>query len=191
VIDLIAAATDLGTAEQPQMLIQLLIAAGLLLAAVVFLILEVLVVSFGVLAVLALALAVGAIVQAFAAGDAAGWTFIVVTPILGAAVVAWGLRRLEHSRIVSHAVIGGHSGASGIAERLQIATGSRGRMLTDAYPSGRARFPGGVCDVQVEGGSLERDTPIIITGIDGPMIYVVAETHASDTADPAADSTSS
>ena len=56
---------------------------ALLVLAALILILEFFVVSFGLLSVVSIACVAGAIYFAFLAGEVVGWTFTVVTPVLG------------------------------------------------------------------------------------------------------------
>ena len=144
----------------------------LLALGVVVLILEFFVISFGLLSVVSLACVASAIYLAFLAHDAIGWTMIVTTPILAYYVVRWGLRRIQTSRLVPQAEITSEAGYHHVADRLGIAAGSAGVMVTAARPSGRARFPGGECDVQVQGPAVERDARVVVLRIDGPIIFV-------------------
>ena len=142
----------------------LLVALGLLVA-------EFFIVSFGVLAIAALGAAAGAIYFAFAAHDAIGWLFVVTVPLLGAATLRWGLKRVQQSHVVPQAEITADAGYHHVAERLGIAVGSAGVMVTAARPAGRARFAGGECDVYGQ-GALERGAEVVVVGIDGPTISV-------------------
>lgn len=159
----------------------------LLLVALALLVAEFFIVSFGVLAVAALAAAAGSIYFAFAAHDAAGWLFVVTVPLLGAATLRWGLRRIQQSHVVPQAEITGDAGYHHVAARLGINVGSQGVMVTMARPAGRARFAGGECDVYAQGMALERDAPVVIVSIDGPSINVApAPAGEPRAADPAA-----
>ena len=144
----------------------------LLIVALALLVAEFFIVSLGLLAVAALAAAAGSIYFAFAAHDAIGWLFVVTVPLLAAATVRWGLRRIQQSHVVPQAEITADAGYHHVAERLGIAIGSTGVMVTPARPAGRARFAGGECDVYGQGQALERDAAIVVVGIDGPSINV-------------------
>ena len=152
----------------------LLYAFCLLGLAVLLLVIEFLVVSFGLLSLAALASAIGAIWFAFAAGDVLGWAFVVLVPVLAVVLVREGLRRLQTSSVVPQATISGDAGYHHVTERLGIAVGSEGVMVTAAYPTGRARFAAGECDVQVLAGSLEREAAVVVKRIDGPVVFVAA-----------------
>ena len=162
----------------------LLYACGLLGLAVLLLVIEFLVVSFGLLALAALASAIGAIWFAFAAGDAVGWAFVVLVPVLAVVLVRQGLRRLQASSVVPRSAVTGDAGYHHVAERIGVAVGARGVMVTDAYPTGRARFADGECDVQVLGGSLERAALVVVKRIDGPVVFVAGVAAGAESSAP-------
>ena len=147
-------------------------AVALLALAVVLLVFEFFIVSFGLLLAGAVAATAAALYFAFRAGDAVGWAMAVVVPILAGLVVRWGLKRIRASRIVPKSEITEEAGYHHVADRLGIGRGSVGTMVTPARPSGRARFPGGECDVQVRGGTLEAAARVVVKEIDGPIIFV-------------------
>ena len=144
----------------------------LLVVALALLVAEFFLVSFGVLAVAALSCAAGSIYFAFAAHDAAGWLFVVTVPLLGAATLKWGLRRIQTSHVVPQAEITEDAGYHHVAAKLGVEVGSQGVMVTAARPAGRARFAGGECDVYGQGLALERDAEVVVVSIDGPSINV-------------------
>jgi len=149
------------------------LALGLLALAVALLVAEIFIVSFGVLLAASIASAIGAVYYAFVAGDAAGWTFAVVVPVLGAGLARWGIARIRASRhLVPESEIRGDAGYHHLTDRIGVRPGATGVMVTDAYPSGRARFDGGECDVQVQGGSIERGAHVVVRRIDGPIVFV-------------------
>jgi membrane-bound ClpP family serine protease len=144
----------------------------LLIVALALLVAEFFIVSLGLLALAALAAAAGSIYFAFAAHDAIGWLFLVTVPLLAAATVRWGLRRIQQSHVVPQAEITADAGYHHVAKRFGIAVGSTGVMTTAARPAGRARFSGGECDVYGQGMALERDVAVVVVSIDGPSINV-------------------
>ena len=151
----------------------LLASLGLLGTAAVLVVLEIFVVSFGLLLVAAIACAVGSIVYAFAAHDAAGWASVVLIPIGALFAARWGLVRIRSSRsAVPRSEVDADAGYRHVAERLVVGPGARGVLVTPARPTGRARFAGGECDVQVHGPVLEAGAEVVIERIDGPMIFV-------------------
>ena len=149
------------------------IALGLLILAVALLILEIFVVSFGVLLVASIVSAVAAIHFAFVAGDAAGWAMTLVVPVLALVLARWGVARIRRSRrLVTQSEITAEAGYHHHAEKVGVHPGATGVMVTPARPSGRARFDGGECDVQVQSGSLGRDAKVVVLRIDGPIVFV-------------------
>ena len=147
-------------------------AVALLALGVVLLIFEFFIVSFGLLLAGAIASTAAAIYFAFRAADALGWAMVIVVPILAVILVRQGLARLRTSHFVPKSEITGEAGYHHVADRLGIGPGSIGTMATPARPSGRARFPGGECDVQVRGGTLETSDRVVVGEIDGAIIFV-------------------
>jgi membrane-bound ClpP family serine protease len=152
----------------------LLYAALLLLAGTALLILEFFIVSFGLLSAAALSSAVAAVYFAFQLGPAIGYGFIVLATGLAAVTVRWGLAQLRSSSAVPKAEISGNAGYHHLAQRIGVKVGSIGVLVTPALPSGRARFAGGECDIQVRSGSLEANAKVLVERIDGPIIFVTA-----------------
>ena len=147
-------------------------AVALLALGVVLLIFEFFIVSFGVLLAGSIASTAAAIYFAFRASDVIGWTMVVVVPILAVFLVRRGFARLRTSHIVPKSEITEEAGYHHVADRLGIGPGSVGTMVTPARPSGRARFPGGECDVQVRGGTLEASDRVVVGEIDGAVVFV-------------------
>ncbi len=147
-------------------------ALALLSLGVLLLIFEFFVVSFGLLLATSIASTAAAIYFAFRASDVIGWAMVIVVPILAVFLVRRGLARLRTSHIVPKSEITGEAGYHHVTDRLGIGPGSTGTMVTPARPSGRARFPGGECDVQVRGGSLEARTRVVVGEIDGAIVFV-------------------
>ena len=151
----------------------LLVSLGLLGAAAILVVLEVFMVSFGLLLAAAIACAVGSIWYAFAAHDVAGWVSVTLIPVGALFVTRWGLVRIRSSRsAVPKSEVVADAGYRHVAERLAVGPGSQGVLVTSARPVGRARFAGGECDVQVHGPVLERGAEVVVERIDGPIIFV-------------------
>lgn len=161
-----------GETAPAVMLNDVLLAIALLVLAGGLLLLEFLVVSYGLLAIAALGCAIAGIVLGFGSSPVVGWTLLGATPILAALVVAWGLRRLMRSDLVPKEEITGNAGYRHATESLGIGIGARGTLITDALPTGRARFPGGEIDVQVEGASAVKGAMITVLRIEGPTVFV-------------------
>ena len=153
----------------------------LLLLAGLVLVVEFFVISFGMLSVVSVACVAGAIYFAFLAGPVGGWTFSLLTPLLAWWIIRWGIERLRSSRLVAQGEVAGEAGYHHVADRIGVSTGARGVMVTPARPSGRARFDGGECDVQSQGRPLEVGAGIVVTHIDGPIIFVApVDAHSGD-----------
>lgn len=152
--------------------------------AATFLVLEFLMLSFGLLGAVAAVCAGLAIGEAFAISTTVGWTTLLLVPILGALVIRQGLRRLQRSRLATQSVLRDSAGAQSLATKLGVSVDCRGTMITRAMPTGRARFDGGSCDVRSLGGPLDPNTPVRVLRIDGPEILVMPLT----TDDPPSDS---
>jgi len=152
-----------------------LVAIGLLGLAAVLLLLEFLVVSYGLLAIAALACSIAGIALGFSSSPMVGWTLLGMTPILAALVVSWGLRRLMRSDLVPKQEITEDAGYRHATAGMGITIGTRGTLVTDAMPTGRARFPGGELDVQVEGPAAMKGTVVTVRRIEGPSIVVFTD----------------
>ena len=151
----------------------LLVSLGLLGAAAVLVVLEVFVVSFGLLLAAAVACAGGSIWYAFAAHDAAGWASVALIPAGALFAARWGFVRIRSSRsAVPKSEVVADAGYRHVADRLAVGPGSQGVLVTPARPVGRARFAGGECDVQVHGPVLEAGAEVVVERIDGPIIFV-------------------
>ncbi|MCS6970816.1 MAG: hypothetical protein RMM29_00235 [Planctomycetota bacterium] len=153
-------------------------AVALLLLAGVLAVLECFIVSWGMLALAAAISAVVAIVMAFQVSTLTGWAFVVVAPALLALVLRFGLRRMQrHPLLVLPAEITEATGARRLADQGGLGPGAEGELLTDAYPTGRARFVGPrgpvAIDVQVQGGG-RRGARVRILDFDGPVVHVMA-----------------
>ena len=152
------------------------LALGLLVLAITLLVLELFVVSFGILLVASIASAAGAIHYAFIAGDATGWAMAAAVPVLAMVLARWGLARIRRSRrLVTQSEITAEAGYHHHAEKVGVHPGATGVMVTPARPSGRARFGGGECDVQAQSGSLGRGEKVVVLRIDGPIVFVAPE----------------
>ena len=155
-----------------------LYAVALTVIGFVFLVLEIFVVSFGLLMAIAVVSLGAGVYFAFDAGTAVGWLFLVVSTITAVVVLRWGVIRIRNSAVVPKSEISADAGYHHVTERIGVSIGSHGVMVTSAYPTGRAKFPDGECDVQVQQGPLEAGTPVVVKRIDGPIVFVVPEKAA-------------
>ena len=157
------------------MMYDAVIAVALLAVAALCLFLEFLFVSYGLLGITALGCAIAGIVIGFDSSPAVGWALVVATPVLAAVVVTWGLQRLQNSNLVPKDAITEDAGYRHACSEMGITSGSRGILITNAMPTGRARFSGGEIDVLVEGPVASTGTLITVRRIEGPTVLVVAD----------------
>ncbi len=153
-----------------------LLAIVLIVVGIVLLLLEFLIVSYGLLAIGALCFAIAGIALGFSASPVVGWVLFTLTPIITAVVVTWGFRRLQRSPLVPKAEINDDAGYRHTTEQLGISIGACGTLVTDAMPTGRARFEQGEVDVQIIGRAALRGEPIIVRRIEGPTVFVAHNT---------------
>jgi membrane-bound ClpP family serine protease len=158
----------------------LMIGLGLLLT-------EFFVISFGALALAAAGCMIGSVLVAFQISTGAGLLFILPTIVSGWLLAGWGLARMKRSAAVVNDAITGDAGAHHLAGSLGIAAGATGVLVTDARPTGRARFalagfPPGEVDVQVRGGLLKRGAAIVVLSTDGPVVLATPAPEPSSTA---------
>lgn len=161
-------------------------ALALLLAAAALLVLEFFVVSMGLISLLSIGCAGGAVYLAFGASPVAGWAVLGAIPVLGFYLVRWGLRRIGSSPLVVREAVEAEAGYHHTLDAIGVRVGSLGQMVTPGRPSGRARFEAGECDVQVRSGTLERGQMVRVEDIDGPVVQVsvVDQTDAAVPAPP-------
>lgn len=156
----------------------LLAAVGLLVLGVVLAVAEFFIPSGGAIAIAAVICGVVSIVFAFSASALAGWVFVLLVPLLGVLILRAGLRWMMRSPLVPQAEITEDAGYRHAAERLGVAVGAVGALVTMARPGGKARFTGpagvGELDVVVRGPGLEAGAAVRVIAIEGPTITVVA-----------------
>lgn len=148
----------------------LILAAGLAIV-------EFLVVSWGMLLVGASISALAAIALAFHASETAGWVFVAIVPVIFIVVIraGFGLMR-RNSAAVLPTEITADAGIHHAAAAAGVAVGTIGELMTNAFPTGRARFAGPrgpvELDVQVQGAVLAKGARVTVLAIDGPTIFV-------------------
>jgi membrane-bound ClpP family serine protease len=157
----------------------LLFTAGvLMLLGALLLLIEFFVVSAGMLSVAAVTSAGIAIAIAFQVSTTAGLSFTLATPVIAGVVVWFGLNRLRNSPAIPRTAITADAGAHHVAERAGATVGAVGTLVTDAFPTGRARFGDHEVDVQVRGAALRKGSAIRVAAIDGPVILVTVNHDA-------------
>ncbi len=154
-------------------------AIALLLLSAGLAIVEFLVVSWGMLLVAATISSIAAIALAFHASPTAGWVFVAIVPVMAFFVVRTGFTLMKrNSAAVLPTEITADAGIRQIANQAGVAVGTIGELVTNAFPTGRARFGGTqapvTLDVQVQGGVLSRGDRVVVLAIDGATILVGA-----------------
>lgn len=150
----------------------MILAAGLAIV-------EFMVVSWGMLLVGAMVSAIAAIALAFHVSPLAGWLFVAATPAVIVFVLrtGYGLMRRNTAAVMSTELTA-DAGYRHAAESAGVAVGAVGELVTNAFPTGRARFAGHgspvELDVQVQGRVLGRGDRVVVLAINGPVITVAA-----------------
>jgi membrane-bound ClpP family serine protease len=156
-----------------------LLAVALLGIAGVLLLLEFLLVSYGLLAIAAFGCALSGIIIGFGSSPVVGWTLLATAPIMAILVTLWGLKRLAKSDLVPKAAVTDDAGYRHATAAVGLTPGARGTLVTDAIPTGRARFPNGDLDVVIEGSAADKGTVVVVIRIEGPHIFVRADSGAT------------
>jgi membrane-bound ClpP family serine protease len=149
-------------------------AVGLMALAGSLVVLEFAVISWGVLTIAAAGCLIGGWMMAYAAAPMAGWLYICASPVAAFIAVRVGLAWMRAAGAVVTSAITADAGYHHLASEAGITAGARGELVTDAMPTGRARFPGGEADVQVQGAVLPRGAPVVVVRVEGPVVIVVA-----------------
>lgn len=160
--------------------LQLLVAIALILLAAGLLFLELIIVSGGLLGLLAAGAAFLGCYLAWEIGPSAFYSTLAATPIIAILTIRYGLQRLQQSSMVTQATIDSDAGYQQVATRLGIEPGSTGTLQTSAMPTGRARFKNGEVDVTVQHGAGRKGEKIKVIEIDGPTIWVLVQHKAKD-----------
>ncbi len=151
----------------------------LVLASLVFLVLEVFLVSFGTLAIVAAALGVGAVGLAFGQSDTYGWTLLGVL-LAAAPLTLWGsfriLPKIPFARgfyLEKRELAAGERQAA--ARPLTELVGAVGEAVSALRPSGTAHFGGRPFDVVTDGVPVERGTRVRVVEVSGNRVIVTPE----------------
>lgn len=152
-------------------------ATVLLLLSAALAVTEFLVVSWGMLLVASAISALAAIALAFQVSSVAGWGFLVATVVIGLVSVRSGMGLLRRNRAaVITAEVTADAGYRHAADAAGVGVGTIGELVTQAVPSGRARFPGRngpvELDIRVQGPVLAPGDRVVVLAIDGPTITV-------------------
>lgn len=161
--------------------------------AILLLILEALFVSGGIFGLVALVLAVMAGIDAFAISPFIGWVYLLMAPLIGIWIIYWGFKRMPDSPLAARSELSEKAGYHWHAAEMGIEVGSTATLLSDARPDARARFPGGVIDVNAESGTIPVGSHVRVVAITGTGITVVRQSDqpVSNSASSQADESSS
>ena len=152
-------------------------AIALLILSAALAIVEFLIVSWGMLLIGATVTSIAAIALAFHASPAAGWVFVAIVPVMAFFIVRSGFVLMKrNSAAVLPTEITADAGIRQVATQAGVAVGTIGELVTNAFPTGRARFGGEkapvTLDVQVQGAVLSRGERVVVLAIDGAVITV-------------------
>ena len=151
----------------------------LVVGALIAVILEVFLVSLGMLAVVAAVLAVSGIVMAFGESAAFGWTMASVT-IVGAPVAVWWafrmLPRIPWGRAfyLPPPQMTDAQRLAGTGTPRDLAVGAEGKTASALRPSGIAMFGDQRLDVISGGEHIPSGTRVCVTEVSGNRIVVEA-----------------
>jgi len=138
--------------------------------------LEFVLISGGAIGITAVLCAIAAIWFAFAAGPVAGWIFTLLVPISGGIAIRLCLNMMMKSSMVVQAEITSNAGYGHAAADHGVTIGSTGALVTDAFPTGRARFITATgttdLDVTVSGAILSKGAAVQVKQIEGSVILV-------------------
>ncbi|MHC4253137.1 MAG: NfeD family protein, partial [Planctomycetota bacterium] len=135
-------------------------------AALVFVFLEVLIPSFGLLTVAAISCALAAIVVAFSVGTTAGVVFLGATSVLMPVALCFALRLLRHTSLVTEPSPGGGESAPAFA------AGTSGVTVSILRPSGAAMIGGKKISVVTQGEIVQRNAKIEVVRCEGNRVVV-------------------
>jgi membrane-bound ClpP family serine protease len=134
--------------------------------------------SGGILLMVSVVCGLGGCVLAFSSSMLAGWVVLAVFAVLVVLGIRWGLPRLQRSSFVAQAMITQDAGYHHLAEQLGVRAGSTGTLVTDAMPTGRARFASGdgfdELDVVVVGPVLACGANVVVLSVQGATVTVRA-----------------
>ncbi|NRA39906.1 MAG: hypothetical protein HRU15_17320 [Planctomycetes bacterium] len=161
-----------NAADNPALTIAAALALMMVASFLVFL--ELIILSAGLLSLLALAAGTCACYLGFEAGPAAGWSLIIMSPICTIFAIRLGLQLMQHSsHMVPKAEIEADAGYHHVATAAGVVIGSIGTLVSDAMPTGKAKFGQGHVNVVVQGSAGDQGDSIKVIKIDGPSIEVV------------------
>ena len=151
----------------------------LLLAGIILVILETLLPSGGILAILATASLIGAIVLGFMQSPATGWVVLIAVLICVPILVLLGLKALPVTPFGRKMILAepqGDKEARGRAgvddENFEFLKGKSGTTVTALRPSGIAEIDGKRYSVVSEGEMIEPSVEIFVKDVEGNNIII-------------------
>lgn len=153
---------------KPYLLPVLLQAIGIL---VIFA--EIFIPSFGLLAVIALAVFSYSLYLVFTTiSSTAGLVFAGLDLILVPVCVVFGMKILAKSPLALRQELSRGQGVVSQAKELETYLHMQGMAVTDLRPSGMAEINMKRLDVVTDGEYIEVNTPVVVTGVSGNRIIV-------------------
>lgn len=150
----------------------------LAVAALAFLVLEVFLVSFGMLSLVAVGCGVASAVVAFGVGNGFGWAMLGTLVVAGPACVVGAFRLLPHVPFARRMYLDAPEQTDSTDARSGL-LGSIGRTVTPLRPSGTALFDGEPVDVLSDGTLIESDEPVRVVEVSGNRVRVVHHSQQS------------
>jgi membrane-bound serine protease (ClpP class) len=160
----------------------LLVGLGLLAASLVLIVVEALVPSGGVIALVAGACAIAGIVALFRVSNVWGTSGLLTVLVLGPMCFLWAIRMLP-STPLGRSLLG--PSPDEIARTIQreqadsraaraALIGARGAAVTDLRPVGVVEIEGQRYDASAEGPLIDRGVPVRVTAVDSRLLRVRA-----------------
>jgi membrane-bound serine protease (ClpP class) len=147
----------------------------LLIAAAAFMVLEVMVPSFGMLGLLGAASYVFAVVLAFKTSAADGYIVAIAGLIILPSAFLLGFRLVRKTPLGRKTLLEAPAEETiqrGFGAQKMALLGQAGVALTDLRPSGAADIGGARIDVTAATAFVRKDTPITVVQVDGTRVVV-------------------
>lgn len=154
-------------------------AIALLIIAIVLVILELTIPSFGLLGLGAATAFVFSLVKAFDAGSSEGWTTLGVGVIMMPIAIGIGLKLVTKSPLSRRLFLTVPEKGLTPAPEQKVRVGDLGMTQTDLRPSGSAEFNGHRVDVTTEGSYISRGRAVVVLALAGPRCIVQESPIAS------------
>jgi membrane-bound serine protease (ClpP class) len=154
----------------------------LLVGSLAFLVLEVLLVSFGAFGLIAAAMGVASIAIAFAEAAWFGWTMLGTLLVAAPLALVGTFRILPRLRFARGFFLEppalGERDRRAAALPLQDLVGAEGEAVSPLRPAGAARFGERIVDVVTDGVALERGSRVRVREVSGNRVVVEPLPHS-------------